>query len=271
MTARSISLDASGLTDRGFGRQNNEDTYLVDIERGLFAVADGMGGHRGGHIAAQAVVEHLAGFVDRHLVNPRGQVKKGLRNAVLDLSAAIRKSGRQTSNLHGMGSTLVGLLIRRGYAYVASMGDSRVYRWRNGLTCLTEDHSVTGLLLREGEIDARSAAHHPARGQLTRYIGMEQEIYPDVLCIRIATGDRFLLCTDGLWSALPDSQIATVLAEHREPEPACARLIEAAKAENVQDNVTCVIVSCETSDHKSNNRGSTAYGYAGEGRRHERT
>jgi serine/threonine protein phosphatase PrpC len=251
MTARSMVLEATGLTDKGFGRQENEDAFLVDIQRGLFAVADGMGGHEGGYIAAHAIVEQLAGFVDRQFVNQRGQVRKRLRNAVLDLSAAIRKSGGQIAGLQGMGATLAGLLVWRGYAYIVSMGDSRVYRWRGGLTCLTEDHSVTGLLVREGEISTRSAAWHPARGQLTRYVGMEQEIYPDVFCMRIASGDRFLLCTDGLWNALPDRQIASVLAEHRGPNPACARMIDAAKEKNVQDNVTCVIVTCDKSRHKS--------------------
>ena len=269
MTARSMVLEAAGLTDRGFGRQDNEDAFLVDIERGLFAVADGMGGHKGGHIAAQAVVQHLPGFMDRHLVNPRERVKKALRNAVLDLSAAIRKSGRQTAGLQGMGSTLASLLIRRGYAYVASMGDSRVYRWRNGLTCLTEDHSVTGLLLREGEISARSAVGHPARGQLTRYVGMEHEVYPDTFCLRIAAGDRFLLCTDGVWNVLPDGEIGTILSEEKEPEAACVRLIHSAKARNVQDNVTCVIVACSKSVSKSSKHGSTVYGYGREGSRHE--
>lgn len=236
----STTLDAAGLTDKGCGREENEDALLVDIQRGLFAVADGVGGHEGGYVAAQAVVKNLPGYVDRHLADRRRAVKKGLRNAVLDLSAAIRKSGRQTGKLRGMGSTLAGLLVRPRHAYVVSMGDSRVYRWRNGLTCLTEDHSVTGLLLREGEISARSAAGHPARGQLTRYVGMEHEVYPDTLCLRIAAGDRFLLCTDGVWNVLPDSEIGTILSEERDSKAMCARLIQSAKAGDAQDNLTCV-------------------------------
>jgi len=269
MGNRSITLGAAGLTDKGCGREENEDAFLVDMQRGLFAVADGVGGHEGGYVAAQTVVQQLPPYVDRHLADRRRAVKKGLRNAVLDLSAAIRKSGRQTGKLRGMGSTLAGLLVRQRHAYVVSMGDSRVYRWRNGLTCLTEDHSVTGLLLREGEISVRSAVGHPARGQLTRYVGMEHEVYPDTFCLRIAAGDCFLLCTDGVWNVLPDGEIGTILSEEREPEAACARMIRSAKARDVQDNVTCVIVACSKSVSKSSKHGSTVYGYGREGSRHE--
>jgi len=142
-----------------------------------------------------------------------------------------------------MGTTLACLFIQGRTAYVANMGDSRVYRWRDGLTCLTQDHSLTALLLREGEISARSAACHPARGQLTRYVGMEQDIYPDVRSERIRPGDRFLLCTDGLWNVLPDSTIARMLDADSEPASVCSSLVEAAKAAESQDNITCVVVT----------------------------
>jgi protein phosphatase len=141
-----------------------------------------------------------------------------------------------------MGSTLACLLIRGGRACIANMGDSRVYRWRAGLTCLTQDHSLTALLVREGEISPRSAARHPARGQLTRYVGMEQEVYPDMSSVQVKIGDRFLLCTDGLWNVLPDKRIAGLPTDDAGPEAVCARLIAAAKLAGSQDDVTAVVV-----------------------------
>jgi protein phosphatase len=247
-TARSIQFEAAGLSDQGQVRDKNEDAYLADTERGLFVVADGIGGHRGGGIAAQAVVKQLPPLLDRRLPEAHGRTTKALRDAILDLNAAIRASGHRDASLRGMGSTLACLLIKGGRAYIANMGDSRVYRWRAGLTCLTQDHSLTALLVREGEISARSAARHPARGQLTRYIGMEQEIYPDVSSDRMKAGDRFLLCTDGLWSVLPDRQIAKLLVSDVDPAVICAKLIAAAKASGSRDNITCVVVLCGTPD-----------------------
>lgn len=232
------------MTDKGQSREKNEDAYLVDDARGLFLVADGMGGRKGGGVASQAVVKHLPDLLDDRLRHGPSRRALALRDAVLDLNAVIRKAGEQGSGLRGMGTTLACLLIHGRTAYVANMGDSRIYRWRDGLTCLTQDHSLTALLLREGEISARSAACHPARGQLTRYVGMEQDIYPDLRSERIRPGDRFLLCTDGIWNVLPDSKIARLLGAGSEPASVCSSLVEAAKAAKSQDNITCVVVAC---------------------------
>ena len=245
ISAHSIQFEATGLSDQGQVRKTNEDAIFIDAAGGLFMVADGMGGHRGGGVASRAVVQHLPSLLDRRLRTAHGSAKNALRDSILDLNAAIRTSGQQSSSLRGMGSTLACLLIRGGRATVAHMGDSRVYRWRGGLECLTQDHSVTALLVREGEISARSAAHHPARGQLTRFIGMEQEIYPDVSSIRVRIGDRFMLCTDGLWGVLSDKRIAEYLASDAKLDIQCTNLISAAKEGGSQDNITCVLVSCE--------------------------
>ena len=258
-TSGSIQFQAGGLTDRGQGRERNEDAYLVDDGRGLFLVADGMGGRRGGGVASQAIVKHLPELLDNRLRHGPARRTVALRDTVLDLNAIIRKAGEQGSGLRGMGTTLACLFIHGRTAYVANMGDSRIYRWRNGLTRLTQDHSLTALLLREGEISARSAAIHPARGQLTRYVGMEQDIYPDVGTERIRAGDRFLLCTDGLWNVLPDSTIARMLDGDYDPASFCSRLVEAAKAAGSDDNITCVVVACGKTKSRSRIRRPSVY------------
>lgn len=245
MNARTIQVEAAGLSDQGEVRERNEDAFLVDRARGLYLVADGMGGHRGGGIAAQAVAMQLPLLVERQLRDANNKPTKALQAAILELNSVIRATGKQCADLHGMGSTLACLLIYGGRAYIANMGDSRVYQWRKGkLKCLTQDHSVTALLVREGEISARSAVRHPARGQLTRYVGMELDIYPDVSSVQVRASDRFLLCTDGLWNVLPDKQIAKLLADDGNPEAICANLIDAAKAGKSRDNITTVVVQC---------------------------
>ena len=179
--------------------------------------------------------------VDTPRCTSRG-VLRALKDAVLDLNAAIRASGQRSASLHGMGSTLACLFLHGGTACIANMGDSRVYRWRKGLKCLTQDHSLSALLLSDGVISRQAAARHPGRGQLTRFVGMQQEVYPDIISVRLRRGDRFLICTDGLWNVLPDKRIAELLAADAEPDVICANLIAAAKAAGSEDNITAVVV-----------------------------
>jgi len=235
-------MKAAGLSDIGNVRAANEDAFLVDLDRGLFVVADGMGGHRGGAVAAEATVKHFPALLERHLADAKGRVGVALRGAIMELSGLIRAAGERSTELRGMGATIACLFFGGKSAFVAHMGDSRVYRYRRGMRVLTKDHSLAALLVREGEISRRAAARHPGRNQLTRYVGMEQEIYPDVTRIEARPGDRFLLCTDGLWNVLPDKGMGKILAGDAGPEVICAKLIEAAKAAGSKDNITCVVV-----------------------------
>ena len=142
-----------------------------------------------------------------------------------------------------MGATVVMALVQDDRAFIAHMGDSRAYLLRRGkLRPLTDDHSIVGILLRTGEIRPEEAEHHPARGQLSRYVGMEDEVYPDVRTVRLASGDRLLLCTDGLTGMVPDDTIMGLLAVSEEPQVACDHLVEAANAAGGKDNITAVIV-----------------------------
>lgn len=251
MTTLAYQLAAAGLSDQGCGRAFNEDAVHVDVESGLFMVADGIGGQNGGGIAAKAVVRCFPALLNRQLRKSPGGASNALRSACLDLNATIREMRQERTALRRMGSTLACLLIRDRRAYVANMGDSRVYRWRAGLNCLTQDHSLTALLVREGELSPRSAVRHPGRGQLTRYVGMEQDIYPDVCSAPVKAGDRFLLCTDGLWNVLPERRIAGVLLDAGEPASTCAALIAAAKAAGSRDDITAVVVNCQATASKS--------------------
>jgi len=139
-----------------------------------------------------------------------------------------------------MGATLVMALLTENRAHIAYMGDSRGYLFRDdGLTRLTNDHLVVEILLRNGEITPDEAEKHPARGLVTRYVGMDNEVYPDVRTIALSQGDRLLLCSDGLSGMIPDNVIAHILTTCSDSENACQALVDAAGG---RDNITSVVV-----------------------------
>jgi protein phosphatase len=141
-----------------------------------------------------------------------------------------------------MGATVVALLVREGEAFVGSMGDSRAYLLRSGkLRALTRDHTVTEVLLAEGEITAEEAAVHPMRTALSRFVGMPEPAPPEVNHAALRTGDRLLLCSDGLTSMVPDDVIRDLLVRGATDEETCSALVSAALAAGGRDNVTVVL------------------------------
>lgn len=242
-----VQVLASGLSDTGRVRPNNQDNFRVDLEHSLFLVSDGMGGHQAGEIAARAVAKALPQILVAHLPRlseaPLRVVELTLREVIVKFSQHLRDETAHQAGLRSMGATLDLLWLRKNQAHLVHMGDSRIYLFRQGqLRQLTEDHSVVAILLKHNEITPEQAVDHPARGQLSRYIGMEGEVYPDVHTFRLLRGDRLLLCTDGLWGMISDAEIAGLLHKHAEPNAACHALVEAANAYGGKDNITTVIV-----------------------------
>ena len=245
-------LRAAVLTDTGCVRERNEDTFLVDIEMGLFIVADGMGGRRGGDIAARLAVESLQAAIRKRLAKdsaPRPEDLAGmsglLEGAVVIASQAIRDEGAANIEYLGMGAALVAALVAGGHVHIAHMGDSRAYLLRGDeLRRLTDDHTIIGALLRHGEISPEEAVDHPAQGRLTRFAGMEPMMDPSMRSMELQAGDRLMLCTDGLWGAVGDVQLKSIMAEGNNPEETCRNLIAAGKQAGGQDNLTAVVCEC---------------------------
>jgi serine/threonine protein phosphatase PrpC len=242
---------AYGLTDPGCVRPRNEDAFYVDREAGLFVVADGLGGHNRGDIAAQMVVKLLPKNLTHQLESVcRNQptttyYAEALRLSLIELNRQIRQLGDQDDNLQDMGATVVAVLLVNEQAIIAHLGDSRAYLYRDGqLEKLTSDHSIVGLLVNRGEITPQEAENHPAKGRLTRYVGMMENVEPDIRIVDTRSGDRLLLCTDGLWGMLAESQLKAILAEDNAQEVTCRQLVEAGKRAGGQDNLTAVI--CDT-------------------------
>jgi PPM family protein phosphatase len=169
-----------------------------------------------------------------------------LARAIVTLSTQLREQTRNEPGLAGLGSTVVCALVREDQALITYMGDSRAYRLRQGkLRQLTRDHSLVQLLLDSGKITAAEAATHPARGQLTRQVGMEGEPLPQTRLLKLQPGDLLLLCTDGLTGMLSDREIQAILREPVGLKTQCRRLIQAANKAGGRDNVTVVLVSVD--------------------------
>jgi protein phosphatase len=252
-----LAIEHAGLSDRGLVREENEDSWWVAPEEDLFLVSDGMGGHAGGAVASKIVVEVLPELLRKRLAGvgdlETPEARKQVEGAIAELSRQIREQTRDAPDLRGMGATVVLAMLRDTRALVAHLGDSRAYLLREGrLRQLTRDHTVVQLLLDAGEIEPGEAAHHPARGQLTRCVGMEGEPLPDLMLLDLEPGDRLLFCTDGLTGMLGDGKIADLLGRVSESDEACRSLVEAANQAGGQDNVTVVVaVVCDEGSRRS--------------------
>jgi serine/threonine protein phosphatase PrpC len=247
MTENATHISAACKSDVGKVRDHNEDACLVDMENSLFIVSDGMGGAQAGELASKVVVEVLPKIINKRikkLKNPSlKSIKLSLRDGIMEFSGRLRDKSADQMGLKGMGATVVLVLLRGGKAYIVNMGDSRAYLYRKyRLKQLTEDHSVVGILLRNGDITRDEAKTHPARGRLSRYVGMEGEVYPDVRTLGMKAGDRLLLCSDGLTNMVSDDEIALVLAEGSDPQSACEALVKAANSAGGADNITVIVV-----------------------------
>ena len=243
------SLRAACLSDVGQARQSNEDRCLVDLTRNLFIVSDGMGGQQAGGTASEIVVTVLPPLLDSHMSRRRtlsyGVVERVLQDVMLELSQRLRSESIKHIGLQGMGATVALAWVRGERVHLAHMGDSRIYLvHQDQLSLQTEDHSIVALLLRHGEIAPEEAHTHPARGRLTRYIGMKEDVFPDVRTVLLQSGDRLLLCSDGLTALVPGLQIEDLLRSNPEPESACQALVEAANTAGGKDNITVLVVNC---------------------------
>ncbi len=223
-------------TDVGRVRDGNEDAYLVDDAMGLVAVADGMGGHRGGEVASATALEAL-----------RAAITSGrpLRESIEDANQAVFTKSLTDTNLRGMGTTLTaGTLVAGGTILVGHVGDSTAYLLHEGeLRQVTDDHSLVEELVREGRLTADEAAVHPQRSIITRALGVDASVQVDVYPVELAPGDRLLLCSDGLTGMVQPDEIAATLRREDDPNRAAAQLIDAANQAGGEDNITVVVVA----------------------------
>jgi PPM family protein phosphatase len=238
-----MRLSSSARTDVGLARSGNEDSHLRG--RTVFAVADGLGGHRGGEVASAMAIEPLAALDGREFADAE-EAAEALAGAIRAANQAILRRGRADPELWGMGTTVTAAAVAAAgrVLQLAHVGDSRAYLLREGtLRQLTSDHTVVAEAVTRGLLTRRQAAVHPQRGVVTRAVGLDPDVRVDLPePLELAPGDQVLLCTDGLTEAVDDHQIAAVLAEVADGDEACGTLIAAANRAGGPDNITVVLL-----------------------------
>lgn len=236
-------VQAFGATDPGCVRTNNEDSYLVAPEVGLFIVADGMGGAQAGELASQLAVKTMSQAVEASGGN---MSPEELITAVQHTNQTVQQAASQNSAREGMGTTLVTLLERNGNGQdflLASVGDSRAYQFANGkLEALTDDQSWVNEVGRRIGLDDETLRTHRMRNVLTMAIGVSQPLRVNSYQVSVEPGTEILLSTDGLHGVLTDEEIQAILSEAGTLEDRCRKLIETTRAKGAPDNVTVILV-----------------------------
>lgn len=249
-----MALSAFGITDVGRKRRHNEDAYLLDVERGLFVVADGMGGHAAGEVASRITVEAIQEYLalrddEGESTWPFGFNSRYSMEGNL-LSTAIKKANERViravqnrPELKGMGTTVVAALFDAERATLVHVGDSRCYLFRRGdLRRLTDDHSWVQEQVNAGILTPEEATSHPLKNVVTRALGGSLNVLPDLLEVPFEAGDSFLLCSDGLTGMMADDEISAILALEGLAEPRVRALVDLANDRGGVDNITVLLI-----------------------------
>ena len=246
MATAVVRYTAAAVTDRGRKRPSNEDAFGFSIEAGVYVVCDGMGGAAAGEIASSLAVDEVLRLLKDRDPNTEGQLPGAAESAVTAANEAIYSRAQRNQRLNGMGTTLVVMATQERHVWILNIGDSRCYLLRQGrLEQLTRDHSLVEEQVRLGRMTPREALHSPLKNVITRALGTQSQVTPDIFQLEAEPGDLFMLCSDGLTRELPDSAILTLLSYDLPLESLSAGLVEAAKKAGGHDNITCLLVRAE--------------------------
>ena len=229
-----MTISAVAATDVGLARNRNEDAFLIDDGASLYAIADGMGGHAAGDVASQtAIAAFSAAFHET----------RSVLAAMKSANRAVHERSAREPEHSGMGTTLTGLHIFGNTAFVAHVGDSRLYRLHDAaLEQLTTDHTVAQDMIDQGTLNKHDAMRHPLSSMLKRSLGLRPDVDVDVFQTEIVTGDIFMLCSDGLTGMVTDEDLCAMLLEPKKMEASAAELVKAANMRGGLDNITVVLI-----------------------------
>ena len=246
MATAVLHYAAAAFTDRGRKRTSNEDACGFSVEDGVFVVCDGMGGAAAGEIASSVAVDEVLRLLAGRGHNGTSPLPGAALNAVVAANDAIFARAQRNQRLNGMGTTLVALTVQETHVWVLNIGDSRCYRMRDHrLEQLTLDHSLVEEQVRMGRMTRNEALRSPFKNVITRALGTQPRVTPDVFGMEAELGDLFLLCTDGLTRELSDKQIESLLAESLPLDELSSHLVAAAKKAGGHDNITCLLVRAD--------------------------
>lgn len=248
-------ITSYGATDIGLVRQNNEDVWAQLPKLKFFILADGMGGHQAGEVAANETVKALCKIFKKQLNLPEtSEVSMQdmislLKRAIIFVNTHIYKMGRSEPELKGMGTTLCCQLFQDEHLIYAHVGDSRIYRFRDDkLEQLTKDHSLVSDLVDHGQMSDTQATRSSFKNIITKAIGTEPRVDPSVSCTPLIAGDLFLMCSDGLSDVVEAAEIERILSETQDVHTAAEHLIAIANMRGGRDNITVVLTRVEGVD-----------------------
>jgi protein phosphatase len=244
-----LTTESYGISDIGLVRKNNEDVWTSqELPYPFFVLADGMGGHKAGEIAAKVAVDELCKKLKELLsdveesLSPE-EISLGLQAAILSANEHVFKLSVEQPECAGMGTTLSCFLIYQDTLLFGHVGDSRIYRFRKGtLKQISHDHSLRQELLLKGSLDITQAASYPYKNVITRAIGTHATVEPDIGILTIMPGDIYFLCSDGLSDTTSEGEIRSLIAKAETIKEASDSLIATAKAHGGHDNITVVMV-----------------------------
>jgi protein phosphatase len=235
-------LSSYGKTDVGLKRSNNQDSLLVDDSAMLYAIADGMGGHRGGETASKVALEVIQAAMSQIGNKPGLKIVPFIKETVSLASMKVYERSQMDDNLKGMGTTLIAAYIRDDKCYIAQVGDSRAYLYKSGnLWKITEDHSLINEQLRSGLITKEQSEKLLYKNVITRSVGVEEIVDVDIYIRDIEEGDLFLLCSDGLTSMLKDTEIERNI-DPSDLRSSTENLISLANDAGGLDNVSVILI-----------------------------
>ena len=256
-----MRIESFGKSDVGKCREKNEDSFLINQDFHLYIVADGMGGHLGGEYASRLAVNTIEEVVKSVENDPEATMPESdelrpddyagiLRYAITVASRRIFEKAKNDPALHGMGTTSVVVLFRHNKAYIANVGDSRVYHIRKDkISQVTKDHSLVEEQVRAGILSAKDSRGHRFKNIITRSVGYQEGVESDV-DIRVPhVGDRYLLCSDGLSNLIEDEDIRDIVINNGLKE-AAERLIDVANERGGEDNITAVLIEVKELDEE---------------------
>jgi PPM family protein phosphatase len=254
-----VKVIASGISDLGLQRVDNEDTFSIDESLGLYIVADGMGGHLAGEVASQVAVEmikkafrrwtegkvsedEIFGVPDRSLSMQGNYLLSSIRLA----NRVVYEMAVEYEQYHGMGTTIVALLVTPKLLVVANVGDSRVYMIRDRrIERMSKDHTIVAEQIEMGALTEAEASASPLKHILTKNLGSADYVDPEVFELEPSYDDRFILCTDGLTDLVKEKEILEVSQESENPEKLCGRLVDMALQRGAPDNTTVLAIFLE--------------------------
>jgi serine/threonine protein phosphatase PrpC len=248
-----LKIEVAGHTDVGRKRSHNEDSFAVIAEYGLYVVADGMGGHASGEVASRMAIDTLREFFSETSDDPektwpykmdrsKGYEENRLITGIKLSNLRIFQTAKENPNQRGMGTTLAALFAVEDGIYIAHVGDSRVYRVRDGkMIQLTEDHSLLNDYKKMKKLSAEEIESFPHKNVIVRALGMKDTVKVDTRFEQPAAGDIVLLCSDGLAGPVSDAQILDIVVKSPDIQTAAHRLIDAANEHGGPDNITAVL------------------------------